>query len=46
MPTRGPDDYDPAGRIQGFAFAAFTCRAHAERAIADLNLKVRSFLGC
>eukprot|EP00198_Chlamydomonas_reinhardtii_P010429 XP_001699766.1 predicted protein [Chlamydomonas reinhardtii] len=31
---RGPD-----GRVKGFAFAAFTCRAHAEKAIATLNGK-------
>ncbi|KAG2482067.1 hypothetical protein HYH03_018977 [Edaphochlamys debaryana] len=35
---RGPD-----GRVKGFAFAAFTCRAHAEKAIASLNGK--DFMG-
>ena len=32
---RGPD-----GRIKGFAFAAFTCLAHAQKAIQMVNGKV------
>lgn len=32
---RGPD-----GRVKGFAFAAFTCLAHAQRAITNVNGKV------
>ena len=34
---RGPD-----GRVKGFAFAAFTCLAHAQRAITNVNGKVRA----
>lgn len=32
---RGPD-----GRVKGFAFAAFTCQAHAQKAIQQCNGKV------
>lgn len=31
---RGPD-----GRIKGFAFASFTCQAHAQKAIDQVNNK-------
>jgi hypothetical protein len=36
----------PDGRFKGFAFASYTLRAHAERAVQKLNGMVRTCLWC